>query len=199
MTDERVRDAYTRRAEEYVEALGSVGQMHVLDLSRIREWAARVDGEILDAGCGPGHWTAMLHASGHTVRGIDLVTAFVDQARLRFPGIAFEAGSLRALPEPDQSFGGVLAWFSLIHEPHRTLPGVLGELHRVIVPSGRLLIGFFLGPSGATFDHAVTTGYFASIEEMTAILDACGFTVEDVTRRFEDGSRPQGSISAVVR
>lgn len=38
-------------------------------------WASHVDGEIIDAGCGPGQWTKLPVEPGRVARGVDLVTA----------------------------------------------------------------------------------------------------------------------------
>lgn len=78
MTDEatsdvRIRDGYTARAVEYTELFGDIGQMDEVDRERIGRWADGVAGRILDAGCGPGHWTAFLVDRGADAEGIDLV------------------------------------------------------------------------------------------------------------------------------
>ncbi|MEF3402982.1 hypothetical protein [Agromyces sp. CCNWLW203] len=52
-----VRAAYTERAEEYISVLGSVADTHELDRELITRWAEPLEGLVLDAGCGPGHWT----------------------------------------------------------------------------------------------------------------------------------------------
>jgi trans-aconitate methyltransferase len=49
---------------------------------------------VLDAGCGPGHWTNHLAGRGLEVRGIDLVPAFIEHARTSYPDVAFDFGSI---------------------------------------------------------------------------------------------------------
>lgn len=196
VSEGRVREAYAHRSAEYVALLGSVEQMDARDRSRILDWAAGVRGPVLDAGCGPGHWTAFLGEQGHEAVGVDMVPSFIESARARFPAASFRVGSVRALEEPDASFGGVLAWYSLIHEPPGSLPDVLTELRRVIAPGGRVLVGFFDGAAGEPFAHAVTTAYFSSPDAMAALLDASGFEVIDVEQRRDEGRRPHASISA---
>ncbi|MFK0003706.1 hypothetical protein [Paenarthrobacter sp. NPDC090522] len=61
MGNESTRAAYRTHAAEYTRILGSVEDMHELDQQRIRRWAAGIDGQMIDAGCGPGHWTNYLH------------------------------------------------------------------------------------------------------------------------------------------
>ena len=38
-----------------------------------------LDGRVLDLGCGPGHWSAFLHARGADVTGVDQVPEFVER------------------------------------------------------------------------------------------------------------------------
>ncbi|GAB2573236.1 hypothetical protein GCM10027033_30140 [Leucobacter ruminantium] len=85
--DDRVRKSYGARADEYTALLGSVEQLSALDRERILSWARACRGPLLDLGCGPGHWTALLHDEGSEVRGVDIVPEFVELARRRFPGI----------------------------------------------------------------------------------------------------------------
>lgn len=90
-----IRESYGVRADEYIEALVTVELMSRLDRQLIEDWAGRVDGHILDAGA--GHWVAHLHDLGLGIEGIDLVQAFVDSARARFPQVKCQQGSIEAL------------------------------------------------------------------------------------------------------
>jgi SAM-dependent methyltransferase len=114
-THDRVRAAYGARADEYVRVLGSVAALSPLDAARIHRWSAGVTGRILDAGSGPGHWTAYLDAAGSEIEGLDLTPEFVAHARDTHPHLTYREGSLLDLPHEGASLGGVLAWYSLIH------------------------------------------------------------------------------------
>lgn len=194
--DDPVRAAYGVSAAEYTELLGSVEDMRDLDRQHIDRWASRVTGPILDAGCGPGHWTDFLHRQGADISGVDLVAEFIDSARLRFPYVSFRVASLRTLDVAESSLGGVLAWYSLIHLDPPGLPQVLTELHRVLRPGGQLLIGFFEGESGQVLDHAVTSAYYWSIDRMSSILQDAGFEVRDIKTRHDRRSQPHAAIAA---
>jgi ubiquinone/menaquinone biosynthesis C-methylase UbiE len=199
VTDIRVRQAYARRASEYTSALGAIDGMHERDRHRIERWAEQIDGAVIDAGCGPGHWTDFLQKQGVEVTGIDLVPEFIESARTRFPEATFRVSSLRALGTADASLSGVLAWYSLIHLLPMELPGVLSEFARVLGTQGHLLVGFFEGESAEPFDHAITTAYYWSVDEMSSMLNDAGFDVSDVETRQDPGSRPHAAISAVAR
>ncbi len=199
MADEHVRAAYGARAAEYTSLLGSVEDMHELDRQRIERWAKRIDGQVIDVGCGPGHWTDFLHERDVKVQGIDLVPEFIDSARARFPGVSFRVASLRDLGVPDGSLHGVLAWYSLIHVHPDDLAAMLSEVARALAPRGRLLIGFFEGVEAEPFAHAITTAYYWPVEQMRHMLRESGFDVLDVETRQDSGKRPHAAIAAIVR
>ena len=197
MEDEATRSAYGARAAEYTRQLGSIGDTHELDRRRIGDWAAGIEGSVVDAGCGPGQWTDFLHRRGVAVEGIDVVPAFIDSARLRFPGVPFRVASFRQMGVPDGSLHGVLAWYSLIHVPPDELVSVLAEMGRALVRGGQILIGFFDGPPGTPFPHAVSTAYYWSVGAMGQLLAEAGFEVCDVETRPDPGKRAHAAIAAV--
>lgn len=196
MEEFEVRGAYSSRAAEYTSLFGDVDKAHEQDQDFIRRWTLSLRGTVIDAGCGPGHWTAFLRDHGADVEGIDLVPTFVEHARARFPDIPFRIASFRSLGIPDRRLDGVLAWYSLIHLPTTDLEHVLGEFARCIEPGGTLLLGFFDGPDGEPFSHAVTTAYFLSAEVMACRLARAGFEVTDVWKRSDPGTRPHAGIIA---
>lgn len=192
-----VAESYARRAAEYAEHLGSMAAVHPADEHLVTSWAAQVDGPVLDAGCGPGHWTAHLTERGGDVRGLDQVPAFVEHARATHPGLRFDVGSTDALPYPADHIAGVLAWYSLVHHEPSTLHRPLGEFARVLRPGGHLLVGFFVGDEVEPFDHAVVTAWRWSVDALTEQLRASGFsTVEAHTRVAAPGPRPHGAVLA---
>lgn len=197
-SDARIRDGYAARAVEYTELLGDIGQMDAVDRARIGRWADGVEGRILDAGCGPGHWTAFLVDRGVEASGIDLVPEFIVGASARFPHVPFRVASLNDGDISPASFGGVLAWYSLIHASPDELPSLLAAARRALREGGRLLVGFFDGTAGEPFPHAVTTAHYWTIEGMSALLERAGFSVIDSDARVQGGRRPHASISAIA-
>lgn len=191
-----VREAYESRAIEYTKVLGSIEAMSPVDLVAIEGWFRGIEGRIVDAGCGPGHWTAHLRNLGADIEGVDMVPAFIDGARSRFPETTFRLGDLDALPVQSASLAGILAWYSVIHLSPELLPATIQEFTRCLAPGGSLLLGFFEGQQVETFDHAVTTAYFWPVEEMARLLADAGFEITEVRTRADPGARPHAAIAS---
>lgn len=193
---EGIRSAYRYRAEDYVQVLGSLEVMAPADRQLISEWAESLTGRVVDAGCGPGHWTQLLHESGVDIVGIDMVAEFIETARVRFPTPTFEVGDFTSLPIEDGALGGILAWYSTIHVPPEEMPAVLDEFARCLQPGGSLLLGFFSGGHIEKFNHAITPAYFWPPDELREELSRKGLAVLRTDSRHDPGSRPHGALWA---
>lgn len=191
-----VSAAYTRRAREYIDLLGSLATVHASDLELVTRWADRLGGPVIDAGCGPGHWTGHLAARGVDVRGVDRVPEFVDHARRSHPGCRFDIGDLDELTGLPGGAAGILAWYSLIHHEPSTVRWTLTRFARVLRPGGGLLLGFFHGAEVERFAHAVTDAYRWPIEALTHELRMADFEVIETYTRTGPGARPHGAIVA---
>ena len=196
MSNESSRAAYSGRAAEYIELLGSMSSVHPSDRQIVSTWASGVDGELVDAGCGPGHWTSLLAEQGSTARGVDQVPEFIAHAGAAFPSVDFTVGSIDSLDAATGSVGGVLSWFSLIHYEPRTIQAPLREFGRVLSPGGTLLVGFFEGAVVEEFAHAVAPAYRWSVDAFSGELTRAGFDVLESHVRKTAHERPQATVSA---
>ncbi|RAX45518.1 SAM-dependent methyltransferase [Arthrobacter sp. AQ5-06] len=196
MTEIEVRDAYARLAADYISLFGSLDEAREQDRRFVAHWAKSLRGPVIDAGCGPGHWTAFLRSQGADAEGVDLAPSFVEHAKARFPDATFRVASFADLGIHDGQIGGILAWYSLIHIRSRDLQSALGEFGRCIAPGGTLLVGFFDGTDGEAFPHAVTTAYSWSTDGMAARLVRAGFEVLEVQTRTDPGRRPHATMIA---
>lgn len=200
MTDEQIGAAYDARAGEYVALIGDIAQTDARDRALIAAWRDATPGRLLDAGCGPGGWTAFLHDGHRDVLGVDLSEEFIAHTRAMHPDLEFHQGSFAALPLADASLGGILAWYSIIHTPPEELPAILAEFARVVAPGGSILIGFFDGTPREPFDHAITTAYFWTPDALQPLLEQAGFTITSCERRErtpgEPSIRPHASVAA---
>ena len=66
-------------------------------------------------------------------------------ARRDHPDIRIEVGTMTDLDLADRSLTGVVAFWSVIHVPDQSVPGVFAEFRRVMRPAGSLLVGFHVG------------------------------------------------------
>ncbi|WP_382306026.1 class I SAM-dependent methyltransferase [Herbiconiux sp. UC225_62] len=189
-----VTEAYSRRAAEYTDLLGSMSSVHASDRQLIDSWLETLTGPVLDAGCGPGHWTDHIASRGFAVRGIDRVPAFLEHARSSYPGVSFGLGSIDRIEEPDGSIGGVLSWYSTIHHPPARIAEPIGEFARVLRPGGGLVLGYFHGSAVERFDHAVAPAYRWPAGELEELLVTHGFEVLESHTRTGVGHRPLGAI-----
>ncbi|GAB3605067.1 hypothetical protein GCM10027413_04760 [Conyzicola nivalis] len=170
--------------------------VHPSDLQIVSTWANTVEGDLIDAGCGPGHWTNFLATQGLTARGIDQVPEFIAHARRTFPTAEFASGSLDSLEADSGSVGGILAWYSLIHYEPSAIQTPLREFNRVLKPAGTLLIGFFAGSVVDEFAHAVTPAYRWTVDAISSELEHAGFDVLESHVRRTANQRPQATLIA---
>jgi SAM-dependent methyltransferase len=189
-----VRGAYGRWASVYIDLFGSADKASAEERAVIEDWSGDLTGPVLDAGCGPGHWSAFLHARGVQVEGVDATPAFVAHATRTYPEIPFRLGDLRDLRLPAGSLGGVLAWFSLIHLDPEEVPGVVRTFAAALRPGGTVLLGFFAGQELRPFGHRVVTAWTWPLDRMVGAVERAGLEVV----RSAEHPQPSGRVFAEI-
>lgn len=102
---------------------------------------------VLDAGCGDGAHTDLMHRLGFEVWACDDAPEPVTATRGRMSGEGFDAETrvtqarLGALGYPDDYFDWVVAYGSLDGIAPEERLGALDEIRRVLVPGGWVFIG----------------------------------------------------------
>ncbi|MGW6422707.1 class I SAM-dependent methyltransferase [Nocardia sp. NPDC055053] len=198
MSDATVRTAYSAINELYIDLFSRPTDLDPDDTTFVLRHLADAEGPVLDLGCGPGHFTHVLHEAGLTATGIDLVPEFIAHARSHYPDVPFRVDSLRAVDAPAATIGGILAWYSLIHFAPAELPEILAEFSRILAPGARLVIGFFDSAEHVEmFPHKVTSAYRWPVDEMSELLRAAGFTELERQQRPRVGEvRPHAMLAA---
>ncbi|MGH2585984.1 MAG: class I SAM-dependent methyltransferase [Dehalococcoidia bacterium] len=145
-------------------------------------------GPVCDLGCGPAQVARYLHERGIPVLGVDASAGMVAEARRLNPSLDIRQGDMRALDVPDDAWGGIVAFYSLIHIPRDEMVVVLRELRRVLQPGGWLTLAFHLGDEtihlDEWFDTAVDLDFtFFRREEMEGYLREAGFADIDGVER----------------
>ncbi|MFJ8804404.1 class I SAM-dependent DNA methyltransferase [Streptomyces sp. NPDC102487] len=179
------RDSYDTVAASYAELIKLDLKGMPYDRAMLGEFMelVRDSGPVGDLGCGPGHVTAYLAASGVPAFGIDLSPGMVEIARKKNPELRFEVGSMAALELPDAGLGGVVSWYSIVHMALEQLPTVFAEFFRVLTPGGHLLLAFKAGDRKSPLNHAYghdvsLTVYWQSPERVAELLEQAGFAVQ---------------------
>lgn len=182
------RDSYDADADGYAEQVQGLLEASPYLRAGLALFADLVQraggGPVADIGCGPGYVTRHLCDLGVDAFGIDLSPEMVALARRDHPDLRFEVGTMTDLDLADGEVAGVLAFWSVIHVPDRSVPGVFAEFRRVLRPAGPLLVGFHVGDevrhttegySGRAIDVA---SYRRPPDRVAGWLREAGFTVE---------------------
>ena len=102
-------------------------------------------GPICDLGCGPGQIARYLHGRGVKTLGVDLSPNMIAEAKRLNPENHFHQGDMLSLPDADESWGGIAAFYCIIHIPRERIVEALLEIKRVLKPGGVLLVTFHIG------------------------------------------------------
>lgn len=200
---DRTRTAYDTVARHYAVVLADELRRRPWDRAVLAAFAEVVDGPVLDAGCGPGRLTGHLADLGLKVGGLDLSPEMITVARETHPLLEFAVGSVLDLDLPDDSLGGIVAWYSLIHMPPADLPRAFAEFHRVLAPGGHLVTAFKIGdgkrhPMKGSYGPEIELDiWWHPLDFFADLAAAAGFT--EVTRLERaadpDERQPQGYLT----
>ncbi len=184
MEPDQLRASYDVVAEAYALQFFDELTRKPFDRKLLEDFAAALRGKVvLDIGCGPGHIGRFLSDRGFDVTGVDLSPAMIAIARRMNPGMRFEVADMRSLPEGDGTCSGIVAFYSVIHIARGDMPAVLGEMHRVLKPKGKLLIAFHGGTGSVANEEFLghRVPFEATLfeqDEMVGLIEAAGFAVD---------------------
>jgi len=145
-------------------------------------------GPICDLGCGPGQIARYLHRQGVNTLGVDLSPQMIAEAQRLNPEIPFHQGNMLALPDTDNSWGGIAAFYCIIHIPRKQIVDALREMKRVLKPGGVLLVTFHIGAEIKHIEEwwekpvSLDFAYYKP-DEMENWLKDAGFVLEETLIR----------------
>jgi SAM-dependent methyltransferase len=185
-----VRDSYDKLAEEYATQIFGELKDKPLDQELLNRFASEVRGrgEVCDMGCGPGQVTRYLHEAGVNVFGLDLSPGMLEQARKLNPGLRFRTGNMLGLELENASLAGITAFYAIVNLLEESLPLVFREMHRVLQPSGLLLLAFHVGNEVVEVQEmwrqpvAMEFFYFQP-SAIRQYLEAAGLEIEQIIER----------------
>jgi len=139
--------SYDQVSREYAERFKDEMDNKPFDRDCLDRLAREVGdlGPICDMGCGPGQIARYLHRKGVKTLGVDLSPNMVAEAQRLNPEIPFHQGDMLSLPDEDNSWGGIAAFYCIIHIPREQVVDALREMKRVLKPGGILLVTFHIG------------------------------------------------------
>ncbi len=184
-------DSYDKVAADYAKKFQHELDYKPFDRKMLELLVKRVGGKgtICDMGCGPGQIAAYVQSLGAAACGIDLSPQMVAAAQQLYPTIPFQQGDMLDLKDvEDDAFGGITAFYCVIHIPHEHVVTALREMYRILRPAGSLLMTFHIGSEirhiDTWFEKPVNLdGYFFETQEMTGYLQAAGFVLDEVIER----------------
>jgi len=134
-------DQFTKQAVPFREFPAHSSESSVEHVLRASE--VKPTDTVLDVACGPGLVSCAFAKVARHVTGIDLTPAMIEQAEglqksNRLTNLAWRVGDVSALPYEDSLFALVFTRYSFHHmlDPRC----VLGEMVRVCVPGGRVVV-----------------------------------------------------------
>ncbi len=143
------RAVYDRASARYVQFIGteiSTATEGPIDRSLLLAFIDLVKRQtvvrVADVGCGPGRAAAFMAERGLDVVGVDVSQAMLAVARTAHPHISFEEGQFDGLPIGTGVLAGAVCWYSIIYTPLDRLGEAFGELARILMPGGYLLLAF---------------------------------------------------------
>ena len=182
--------SYDEVAQEYIRRIAGELDHKPFDCELLDRFAVMfgADDTVCDVGCGPAHVARYLSQRGVKVMAIDLSPGMVKQAQLLNPELEILQGDMLSLDIPDESWAGVVAFYSIIHIPRNDVVRALRELGRCLRAGGRLLMSFHIGDEVVhleeLWDHPVCMDFvFFHTDEMLSYLGDAGFDVEETLER----------------
>jgi SAM-dependent methyltransferase len=147
---------------------------------------------VLDAGTGAGHAAILFAPHVQQIIAIDLSTQMLEQgqisaAKRKIPNVSFVLGDVEQLQYEDETFDLVVSRYSAHHRPNPQKG--INEIHRVLKPEGRLLLGDIVSIEDFAVDTFLQTIEMLrdkshvrdhTVAQWRSMLHAAGFTAEYV-------------------
>ena len=185
------RQAYNLAAQKYHDLFHNEMNEKEYDRKLLDSFAARFnkDSVVCDAGCGPSaHIGRYLFDKGIKVIGVDISEKCIEIARITNPNMRLEIADIGNLPFDNNSFDGVISYYSVINTPKIYVHRLFAEFRRVIKPDGYLLVAVKVGTTeGYIYDLlGIKTKIYSTVftqEEIVAFFNEAGFKLEFCDKR----------------
>ena len=123
------------------------------DLAYFDEFLDICDTDILDLGCGMGHYANYMYNKGYTVTGIDFSSGMLDIARKEYPNIEYIQSDVCDLSLlSGRKYDGIVLAYLLQHLSRKETENLFKQLPKYLKPNAKLLI--FTREGNFTLDEA---------------------------------------------
>ena len=185
------RQAYNLAAQKYHDLFHNEMNEKEYDRKLLDSFAARFnkDSLICDAGCGPSaHIGRYLFEKGIKVVGVDISEKCVELARINNPEMKFECADISSMPFDENTFDGLISYYSIINTPKIYVNKIFAEFRRVLKPDGFLLVAVKAGTTEGYVDDllGIKTKIYSSLftqEEIVSYFKEAGFALEFIEKR----------------
>jgi len=172
-----VRDTYDKIAEHYYKDRDLF--KHNVELDQFSARLSKGD-SVLDIGCGGGiPVTRYLIDKGFNLTGIDFSTGMLAIAKRTCPEARLIKMNMAELAFDNNSFNGVVAFYSIIHFPRNLHSALFKDIRRILRPGGVMLICLGSDDWEAVdeyYDEKMYWSHFGS-EESLVIVKQAGFEI----------------------
>ena len=141
--NELTRVAYNQTAEKYHHHFRNEIEEKEYDRNILNRFSDALpqDALICDAGCGPsGHIGKYLLNKGHKVIGIDISEKCIEIAQSYQPEIDFKLMDMANTDFEDETFDGLIAFYSIIYTPKNQVDKIFKEFNRILKVGGKVLL-----------------------------------------------------------
>lgn len=148
--NELTKKAYNETAEKYHSHFRDEIEQKEYDRKILDKFAGLLPlkSSVLDAGCGPScQYGKYLYEKDFGITGIDISDKCIEIASSYIPKIDFRVMDMMDMDFPDNTFDGVIAFYSIIYTPKKYIDGIFKEFSRVLKPGGKVLIAVKKGES----------------------------------------------------
>ena len=185
------RQAYNLAAQKYHDLFHNEMNEKEYDRELLDSFATKFnkDSIICDAGCGPsGHIGRYLFDKGINGVGVDISEKCVELAQSNNPDMKFECADIGSIPFDDNTFNGLISYYSIINTPKIYVNKIFAEFRRVLKPDGCLLVAVKAGTTEGYIDELLgikTRNYFSLFtkDEIVAYFSQAGFLLEFFDKR----------------
>ncbi|TFH36170.1 MAG: class I SAM-dependent methyltransferase [Anaerolineales bacterium] len=173
-----VKDGYNSIAAKYLPTRSEDSE----DVQLLQELVERLPkgAKVLDAGCGAGIPVARYLIQFFDVTGVDFSNEQIRMARQLVPEAHFLCQDITQLTLVNNSFDAICSYYAIIHVPRREHQALLHDFHRMLKPSGLVLLCLGADDLEKDFhDYHGARMYWSHYDAKTNLnlIKECGFSI----------------------